>query len=238
MAALHACKDPIRSVLNRQVKVVRELWHLGISLDQAVGELDRVRRSEANALDAVDRRNVVDECCEVCYLAIVHRAAVGIDVLAEQVDLGDTLICQADTFGDHAIEWPADLLAARVGHNAKTAILAAAFHDRYERGRTFGTWLREAIELLNFRKRNIDNRAVPGLSIFNQLGEPVQCLRSKDNIDKRRTLDDAFAFLARDAAAHTDHYARAFLLEWSPATQLGEYFFLGLLAYRAGIDEQ
>ena len=66
----------------------------------------------------------------------------------------------------------------------------------------------------------------------------MQSLWSEDNVDERRTLRDAFAFLARHTATNANHYARTFRLEQAPATELGENFFLRLLTNRTGIDEQ
>ena len=77
--------------LHRQVQVVRELVDVRERLDQAVVELQRMRGGEADALDARHARHVVDERREIDQRAVGHRARVGVDVLAEQRDLGDAL---------------------------------------------------------------------------------------------------------------------------------------------------
>jgi hypothetical protein len=64
-----------------------------------------------------------------------HRAAVGIDVLAEQGHLLDALRGQTRHFGQDVVEGARDLFAARVGNDAERAELAAALHDRDERRR-------------------------------------------------------------------------------------------------------
>ena len=56
-------------------------------------------------------------------------ASVSIHVLAKQVDLFDTLVCQVSDLGNDVIDRPRDLFTASVGNHAKGAVLAAAFHD-------------------------------------------------------------------------------------------------------------
>ena len=43
VAALHECQDAIRAALHRQVQVIGKLWQVRISLDEAIGELERMR---------------------------------------------------------------------------------------------------------------------------------------------------------------------------------------------------
>ena len=91
VAALHQREHAVGAALHRQVQVIGELRHVAIGLDQAVAEFDRVRGHEADALDARHRRDEVDQRGEVGVAAARHRAAVGVDVLAEQRDFDDAL---------------------------------------------------------------------------------------------------------------------------------------------------
>ena len=65
----------------------------------------------------------------------------------------------------------------------------------------------------------------------------MQRLRAEHHVDERRALDDRRAFLARDAAADRDHQPRVGALQVAHAAEIGEYFFLRLFAYRAGIED-
>ena len=129
--------------------------------DDVVTHVPGVARGVADALDAVDGRDVADQQREVGDVAVVHLAAVGVDVLAEQVDLAHALFCELYNLGYHVVERPADFLAARVGDDTETAVLAAALHHGDERGRALGARLREPVELLDLGEGHIDHRRRP-----------------------------------------------------------------------------
>ena len=97
---------------------------------------------------------------------------------------------------EHRIEGSADLVAARVRHDAKTAVLAATFHDRDEGRRALGTRRRQMIELFDFRKADVDDGTPAGTTLGEQLGQAMQSLRTEHHIDKRCTRDDGRALSA------------------------------------------
>ena len=100
-------------------------------------------------------------------------------------------------------------LAARVGHDAEAAVLAAAFHDRDERGGAFGARRRQVIELLDLGKADVDHGPAGAAQLRDHLGQAMQRLRAEHEIHERRALGDGLAFLARHAAAHADEHVRA-----------------------------
>ena len=209
IAALHEREHAVGAALHRQVQVVGELRHVGERLDQAVVELERVRGGEADALDARHARHVVDERRQIEARAVSHRAAVGVDVLAEQRDLAHALGGELPHLLEHRVEAAADFLAARVGHDAEAAVLAAAFHDRDEGARALqraaaGRWSNFSIsgKLTSTTARPVRRRS----AII--CGQPVQRLRAEHQVDERRALGDRLALLAGDAAAHADQHAR------------------------------
>src|SRR5439155_14180286 len=90
-----------------------------------------MRGGEPDASDAVDLGHIAQQLAEIAYRAIMHGTPVGIDVLTEQGHLAHTLFRQGGDFRDDIVERTADLFSTRVGHHAKTAVFAAAFHDGY-----------------------------------------------------------------------------------------------------------
>ena len=196
-----------------------------------------MRGREADAADAVDLGHGVDEQAEIGDAAVVHRSAIGIDVLAEQVDLAHALFGELGDLGQHVVERSADFLATRVRNHAEAAVLRAAFHDRDERRGTLGTRFGQAVELLDFGKADVDLRLAALPARLDHPGQPVQGLRSEHEVDERRAPDDRIALLAGHAAADADDHRGLVLLELLPAAELAEHLLLGLLADRAGIDQ-
>ena len=108
-----------------------------------------MRCGEADPADAVDLGDRMDQETEIRDGAIEHRAAVGVDVLAKQVDLAHALFGQCRDFGDDIVEGPADFLSAHVRHDAERAVFGAAFHDRDERAGTFRARFGQVVEFLD-----------------------------------------------------------------------------------------
>ena len=138
MAALHRGEDPVGAALHGKVQVIVELRHVRIRLDQAVVEIERVGGGEANALHAVDRGDEVDQGGKVRGRAVLHRPGIGVHVLAQQRHFTHALPAHLADLAQHLLEGAADLLAPRVRHHAKAAVLAAAFHDRHGGGGAAG----------------------------------------------------------------------------------------------------
>ncbi len=140
--ALHGGEDAIRPGLHRQVQEADQLRHLRIDLDQAVRKLHRMAGGETDTVDAVDRGDIADQQGQIRGLAraglVGQSAAIGIDVLPEQGDLAYALLGQGGDLRDHVVEGPADLFAARVGHDAVGTVLGAALHHGHEGGRSLG----------------------------------------------------------------------------------------------------
>jgi hypothetical protein len=89
-------------------------------------------------------------------------AAIGVDVLAQQVDLAHALPARWITSRSRR-PLAGDLLAAGVGHHAERAVLAAALHDRHEGGgpSTFGSGRRSNFSISG--KLTSTTRVCPGL---------------------------------------------------------------------------
>src|SRR6516225_4925791 len=205
------------------MQVVGELRDAAERLDEAVAELERVRSGKADPLDARQARNVMNERSEVDELAIGHRAAVSVDVLAKERHLGDALAGELTHLAQNGVEGTAYFLATGVRDDAEAAVLAAAFHDRNVGARAFGTRWRQMIELLDLGEADIDHGATVKAQLLDHLRQPVQCLRAEYQIDERRALDDGLGPAG---------------LQATPLAKQREHLLLRLLAHRAGVHQQ
>ncbi len=244
VAALHRREDAVGARLHREMHVRDELVDARMAVDEPRRELARVRGGEADALDAGDLGQVLEKDREVrpfhaCSRSVsaVHAPAIGVHVLAEEGDLLHALQAQVGDLGQHVVEAPRDLLAARIRHDAEAAVLAAAFHDGDECRRTLDPRRRQAIELLDLGKRHVDLRPAGAPALGEQLGQAMERLWSEHEVDVGRAGDDRAAFLARDAAADADHEAGPRALEVLHPSEIGEHLLLRLLAHRAGVEE-
>ena len=123
-----------------------------------------MRGREADALDARNRRDVVDQSREIGAGCRPPSRRVGVDVLAEQRDLAHALAREVRDLVQHLLERAADFLAARVGHDAEAAVLAAAFHDRNEGGGALRARRGQVVELLDLGEADVDLRAARALA--------------------------------------------------------------------------
>ena len=169
--------------------------------------------------------------------AIGRAAAVRVDVLPEQRHLHHALEREVGDLGQHVVERPRHLLAARVGHDAERAVLAAALHDRHERRGAVDTGRRQVVELLDLRERDVDLRAAARAPRADQRGQAVQGLRAEHDVDVGRAAHDRRALLARDAAADADDEVRSRALQFAHAAEIVEHALLRLLAHRAGVEQ-
>ena len=111
--------------LQRQVDVLADLGRLRDRRDDVVGEVDRVGRREAHALDAVDPRDRAQQLGEPDVLA-----AVRVHGLAEQLHLPVAGVGQRAHLAQDLARRRAALAPARERHHAERAELVAAALDR------------------------------------------------------------------------------------------------------------
>jgi len=155
-----------------------------------------------------------------------------------QHDLAHTLARERAHFLEHRIEAATDFIAARIGHDAEAAILAAALHDRDVSARALGARLGQRIEFLDLGEAHIDHRACVPLELIDHLRQPMKGLGAEHQIHERRARDDGLALLARHAAADPDDERRSLRFELPPLPEQRVHLVLRLLAHRAGVHEQ
>ena len=238
VAAFHHAEDAVRAGLHRQVQEAGQLGLLGVGLDQGIGEFHRMRGHETNPFQPVELGQMINQQGQIAAFALAHAAAIAVDVLPEQRDFLYALLHQCLAFLQHVVQRPAHFLATRIRHHAERTVLGATFHDRYVGGRSFRARLRQAVELLDFRKADVHRRPVAGTGLLQQFRQAVQGLRSENQVHLRAALGDRRAFLAGDTTTHADEPARLAGLPVFPFPQLGEYFLLRLFPHRTGVEQQ
>jgi hypothetical protein len=93
------------------------------------------------------------------------------------------------------------------------------------------------VEFLDFGEADVYLGA-PGLAALrDQFRQAMQGLRAEHHVDEGRARDDGRALLAGDATADADDEVGVRLLQMTHPAEVVEHLFLGLLAHRAGVEE-
>src|SRR5256885_15378241 len=166
--ALHRREHAVRTGLHRKVHLRRELFDPRVRIDQALGEFLRMRSGVTDASDSGNLCDVLEEKGKVRDDAVRHPAAVGVDVLAEQSHFFDALPGEVRDLGEHVVEGAGHFLSAGVGNDAEAAVLAAAFHSRYEGARSDDASRWKPVELLDFGEGDVHLRTAGALPSFDQ----------------------------------------------------------------------
>ena len=91
------------------------------------------------------------------------------------------------------------------------------------------------IELFDLRESDINLGLGQIAPLVEQLRQAVQGLRPKHHVHIGRAGDDGGPFLAGHTTAHRN--AHPFFGQVLDPSQVGKHFFLGLLAHRAGVED-
>ena len=237
VAAFHGGEHAVAAALDGQVQVGNEFGQVAVAFDDGVGEFARVAGGEAQAFDAGDFVHDAQQGGEVADAAVVHCAAIGVDVLSEQVDFFYALLCEAGDFGEHVVQGAGKFFAACVGDDAEGAVFGTAFHNGNERAATFDAGGGQVVEFFDFGKGDVHLCVAAGFLIRNHFGEAVQGLRAKDDIDIGGAFDDVFAFLRGDASGYANDKFGILFFQGFDAAEVGKHFFLRFFAHRAGVEE-
>ncbi len=233
----HGRENPVGSALDRQMQVGGQFRLLPEGPDEAVTQLDRVGCRKSDPLDGIDGRGIVDEIGEITPDSPPVRL-IGVHVLPEKGDLPHTGFCERPDLRQNVGEGPVRLLPPGIGNDAKTAVLAAALHDRHEGARTRPTRGGKGIEFLNGGKANVHLRPSRSLPFAQEGRQALQGLGSEHHIDKRSPCEERWAFLARDTATHRNSETGVIRLEQSPPAQAGERLVEGLFPDGTGIEDE
>ena len=141
VAAVHRGQHAVGAGLQRVVQLRAHGRRLGHRGERLGPHVLGVRRREADPADAVDGTDGPQQVGEqrprprrrvaVAAGGQLEVAAVAVDVLAEQRDLGDAGGGELADLGDDVVERPGDLHAAHRRHDAERAAVVAADLDRH-----------------------------------------------------------------------------------------------------------
>ena len=233
VGAPHRLEDAARSGLERQVDVLAHARQLGVRAQHVLLHVLGVRARVADAVDALHRVGQREQLREGRLLALGQVAAVGVHVLAQQRHLGDAVGRQALELVVQLAGGPRRLAPARGGHDAVRAAAVAAHRDLHpglELALAAGGQVPgEALEL---------EVALRGERVAGQeLGQPVDLARPEGDVHEREHLEHLVLQRLRPAAAHPDHPGRVLGLQPLGLAQVADQAAVGLLADRAGVEQ-
>ena len=239
----HPLEHAVGPRLDGEVQVLAHFLQAGHGIDQLGKHEARVRGDEADALEASDLVQLIkhvvkpngssDRPSKVCP---VHALPVRVDRLTQERDLPDPAVDEGPCLIDDLPNGPADFLPAGSRHDAKSASLIAAPHDRdkglgWARTQVFGAG--EARRRLQIELQGSHLPLLPGK--LNQLGQAQKLAGAADDAHLRVTLEDRLAVVLRAAAQDSNHQIRSLPLERLEGSDLGKNAVFRLLAHRAGI---
>ncbi len=211
---------------------VRGLGHRG---DHVVREVARVRRGEADPLQALDLPGGAQQLGE--RLAVAQVGAVGVDVLAEQGHLDDALADQRLDLGEHVAGPAVLLLAAQRGDDAEGAGVVAADRDRDPggvRGLPAGGQGRgEGLQGL----QDLDLGLALDRGPLQQGRQVADVVRAEHHVDPGGLGDDGVAVLLGQAAADGDLHALVTGLDRRQLSEVAVQLVVRVLPHRAGVED-
>ena len=203
--------------------------------DHGVAEILRVRAREADPVDPVDRVACAQELAELGLELGPKVAAPGVDVLSEQRHLPHPVGREAGDLGDDLARAPALLPAADGRDDAVRALRVAAHRDLHP-----GTEGALAVHRQVAGEMLVGSEA-PARS-FAPGPEPLAEVRDRAgaerDVDLRVELEDPFALRLGVAAADGDDELRVLALPRSRVAEVGRELGVGLLADRAGVEDE
>ena len=233
VGALHGLQDAAGARLQRQVDVLAEARQLRVRADHVLAHVLGVRAGVADPVDALDVVHHRQQLGERGLLPHGQVAPVGVHVLAEERDLAHAVVGLALDLLDQLACRPRHLAPARGGNDAVGADAVAAHRDLHPAlegalavgGQVAG----EALEL----EVALGGEAVAG----EELGELVHLAGPEGHVHERELLEHLLLHRLRPAPAHADRARRVLALQPVGLTEVTRQPAVGLLADRAGVEE-
>src|SRR5688572_18460937 len=166
-----------------------QLADVGMGADEALLHVDGMAGRVADPLEPGQSVERPDQAVEPLGPALVVLAGPGVDVLAEQDELARAAVDQRFRLVEYRRPGPRDLGAARIGNDAISAELVAAFLDGQESAGALMPPRRKRSELGADRHVGVE-RALPACRPRHQLGKAVIGLGAYDDSDAPRPARD------------------------------------------------
>src|SRR5581483_3043437 len=231
-----ALEHAVGRALQRQVDVLADLGRLGHGGDHLGREVDRIRRREADALDAVDGGDGAQQVGEAGLLPAVRA-----DRLAEQLHLLVAGGGHRARLAQHLARGRAALAPARVRDHAEGAELVAAALDgdvagdgARARARHRARRVQPLVGLEAIEARVLDLVAAAGA--VDVVQQAAVAVGADHDVDVRRLGLDAGLEVLGHAAGDAQHHPGARLVARQHAGA-GVDLLLGLLAHGAGVEQ-
>jgi hypothetical protein len=219
--------------LDREMDVVAEGGGGVDGLDDVAGEVAGVRGGEADAADAWEFTNGDEEFGE---RHAARGVAVGVDVLAEELDLGEAEVDHLAGFDEDGGGGAGALFPAGVGDNAVGAELVAALDDGDVSAVRVGTGGEVGLEgEVGLAVVEAGDAGFASFEAGEHVGQVAVGGGARDQRDVGGLLEDALAFLLGYAAEDGELFA--FALETLVLVEAVEDLLLGLVADGAGVVE-
>ncbi len=238
IGAPHPLQQARGARLQRQVGVLahgRTLRHGG---DHVGAEVLRVRAREANPLDAVDRVDGAQQLCEARLGVRREVATVGVDVLAEQRDLANTLPCHRRHLGEDVCGRAAHLASADARDDAVRAHRVAA-HRHLNPGLDGTLALRREVgrkAALGFdaERRSADADSARAEPVAQMADRPG----AERDVHERVALEELLSLRLGVAAADGDDRPGATAFQGRSVAEVRGESLVGLLADRARVEDE
>ncbi len=216
------------------MQLVADVGRLGHGRDHVVGEVLRVRAGEPYAFQPVDLPRRAEELSE--REPITELDTVRVDVLAEQGDFEDAGFDERPDLGQYVARPPVLLGATQARDDAERAGVVAADRDRDPAGvgrlAMGGQGRREDLE--RFEDLHLGRFVVAGPFEQNRKGTDV--VRTENDVNPGRTLDDLAAVLLRQAAADRDLHAGVARLHRSEVAEIAVEAIVRILPYGTCVE--
>ena len=205
-----------------------------VGVDQCVGKLHRVRGGVA---DALDTGNLPHSAAirQSRRSRLVTVAAVGVDVLAQQVDFCRPLSPPGER--PRRSHRPPGATPPRHGYRAPRRRCSTCEQPSMmeQRRGPVDLWARAGGRTFSISGKLTIHSWCPRAALLHHLRQAMQGLWAEYQVHIGCALTDLRTFLAGHAAAHADHQVGILLFQVLPATQLVEHLLLGFFPYRTGI---
>ena len=237
VVTLHELEDAVVARLCWQVDMLADIRVLRHHSDSLVVHILGVRRGEADTDLRHSEGNLLEEVTEVIRAVPVHKA-VGIHILPEQRDLTIALGLEVLHLTDDALQLTATLAATGVGHDAVGAEVIAPTHDGDEAREVEPADLQREDILVGLGGGELYvDRLLPALDSADEIRQVEVAIGADDEVHVVLLDQLPLSTLRHTAEDADDDTAALLAADGVIVSDAVENFLLGIVAHRAGIEE-